>query len=435
MTFWFKAFHGMAYDIQWKVIANALRTQPDKVFCVWFALLDYASMNADRGSIEGFDPAVCKAAFGYKVNLVEKIIDEMIFRGLLTDDNRIANWEIWQVQNKNSGAENSAEDESRLERERRKNRERQQRYRKRMASEAASRKQTVQNNQSDSVSDGVTDNAVTVTGNAESNATANVTRNASTVTDNALYRVNIDIEKSREYSPLTPQGERNVTSNAAMNNGVMDNAVTDNAVTPQGVTEMASQLVTPLQPETQPEQLTLSPEQPAKPKRKKGRKDRRDELPVRPQDFDRWYHKLYPRREARQDAVCAWNDADEAGVLPEISVLEKALEWQIPANNWTSDRKNYIPLPATYINARRWQDEPPRQQRPFPGARPQTQLFYGGKPSDAERNAMNMQAAYSYLEKEAAKEGVPFPPTNFDTMNPQNVLVTEALPYGQENIR
>lgn len=114
------------------------------------------------------------------------------------------------------------------------------------------------------------------------------------------------------------------------------------------------------QPEAQPEQPTLSPEQPAKQKRKKGRKDRRDELPVRPQDFDRWYHKLYPRHEARQDAVCAWNDADEAGVLPEMSVLEKALEWQIPANDWNPrTRRNYIPLPATYLNARRWQDEPP----------------------------------------------------------------------------
>lgn len=114
------------------------------------------------------------------------------------------------------------------------------------------------------------------------------------------------------------------------------------------------------QPEAQPEQPTLSPEQPAKPKRKKGRKDRRDELPVRPQDFDRWY-SLFPRKDAKQDAVCAWNDADEEGVLPEITVLEKALEWQIQANDWNPrTRRNYIPMPATYLNARRWRDEPPK---------------------------------------------------------------------------
>ena len=120
---------------------------------------------------------------------------------------------------------------------------------------------------------------------------------------------------------------------------------------------------------------TLSPEQQAPRKRKKSRKDRRNELPVRPQDFERWYHKLYPRHEARQDAVCAWNDADEDGVLPGMDVLEKALEWQIPVNDWTPSRKQYIPLPATYINARRWQDEPPIVTRASPG--PQAQGVYG----------------------------------------------------------
>lgn len=129
---------------------------------------------------------------------------------------------------------------------------------------------------------------------------------------------------------------------------------TPDADAPAGVSAQAQEA----KHETQ-EQPTLSPEQPAKPKRKKGRKDRRDELPVRPDDFNRWY-SLFPRKDARQEAVCAWNDADEAGVLPEIAVLEKALEWQIPVNDWNPrTRRNYIPLPATYLNARRWQDEPP----------------------------------------------------------------------------
>ncbi len=120
---------------------------------------------------------------------------------------------------------------------------------------------------------------------------------------------------------------------------------------------------------------TLSPEQQAPKKRKKSRKDRRNELPVRPQDFERWY-SLFPRKDARQDAVCAWNDAEEDGVLPEITVLEKALEWQISVNDWNPrTRRNYIPLPATYINARRWQDEPPIVTRASPG--PQAQGVYG----------------------------------------------------------
>ena len=145
-----------------------------------------------------------------------------------------------------------------------------------------------------------------------------------------------------------------------------------------GESESAEALVH-LEPEEHQEAsqdtTALSPEQQAPRKRKKSRKDRRNELPVRPQDFEYWYHKLYPRHEARQDAVCAWNDADEDGVLPGMDVLEKALEWQIPANDWTPSRKQYIPLPATYINARRWQDEPPIVTRASP--RPQAQGVYG----------------------------------------------------------
>lgn len=143
----------------------------------------------------------------------------------------------------------------------------------------------------------------------------------------------------------------------------------------EGVLADTGTLVHPETEPAVPEEPPVSPEQQAPKKRKKSRKDRRNELPVRPQDFERWYHKLYPRHEARQDAVCAWNDADEDGVLPGMDVLEKALEWQIPANDWTPSRKQYIPLPATYINARRWQDEPPIVTRASP--RPQAQGVYG----------------------------------------------------------
>lgn len=158
----------------------------------------------------------------------------------------------------------------------------------------------------------------------------------------------------------------------------------------------------------------------------------RKRIAERQDDFEAWWAR-YPRKVDKKKALALWARLAKSGGLPDLQVLLGALAWQTRTQQWQDQR--YIPHPTTYLNGSRWQDEPPRQQCPFPGARPQAQPFYGGKPSDAERNAMNMQAAYSYLEKEAAKEGVPFPPTNFDTMNPQDVLVTEALPYGQENIR
>ena len=162
-----------------------------------------------------------------------------------------------------------------------------------------------------------------------------------------------------KHTPLTPQGETPDADAPASTE--LGDAVTHVKVS---VPVQSAPSPEATQSESlEPKQPVLSPEQPEKRKRKKSRKDRRDEPPVRPQDFKRWY-SLFPRKDARQDAVCAWNDADEAGVLPEISVLERALEWQIPANDWTINRRNYIPLPATYINARRWQDEPPSRSQP-----------------------------------------------------------------------
>lgn len=129
-------------------------------------------------------------------------------------------------------------------------------------------------------------------------------------------------------------------------------------------------------PEPEPTALEVppaSPEQQA-PKKKRKRKDSEDAPPLRPEDWERWY-ALFPRKEAKQPGVKAWNKAIEQGVLPSIDKLLEALAWQIPANAWTPDRTKYIPLPATYINARRWQDEPPIVTRASPG--PQAQGAYG----------------------------------------------------------
>lgn len=129
-------------------------------------------------------------------------------------------------------------------------------------------------------------------------------------------------------------------------------------------------------PETEPaapEEPPVSLEQQA-PKKKHKRKDSKDAPPLRPEDWERWY-ALFPRKEAKQPGVNAWNQAIEDGVLPPIDKLLEALAWQIPANAWTPDRTKYIPLPATYINARRWQDEPPIVTRASPGS--QAQGVYG----------------------------------------------------------
>ena len=58
----------------------------------------------------------------------------------------------------------------------------------------------------------------------------------------------------------------------------------------------------------------------------------------------------YPRRQAKKDALRAWSK-----IKPPISDVLKALEWQKRSKQWLD---GFIPLPATYINGERWNDEP-----------------------------------------------------------------------------
>ena len=119
-------------------------------------------------------------------------------------------------------------------------------------------------------------------------------------------------------------------------------------------------------------QAVLAPEQPAR--KRQTRRDRKDEPPLRPEDWQAWY-AMYPRHEARQAGILAWNAAVRSGVLPDLGVLLDALGWQVTANGWTPDRKQYTPLPATYLNARRWQDE-----------RPPVQVFSGAQQQAPQRS-------------------------------------------------
>jgi len=68
---------------------------------------------------------------------------------------------------------------------------------------------------------------------------------------------------------------------------------------------------------------------------------------------------LYPayRRVKKPFAAVAWENEQ-----PDIEAVKRALTWQIP--DWAKSERKYTPHPASYINARRWEDEqPPPEQR------------------------------------------------------------------------
>jgi hypothetical protein len=74
-----------------------------------------------------------------------------------------------------------------------------------------------------------------------------------------------------------------------------------------------------------------------------------------PSDFERFWH-AYPKRKNKQDALNAWLKlAPDAAVL---EAIEAALVWQRVQPDWVKEGGQFVPYPATYLNGRRWEDEP-----------------------------------------------------------------------------
>lgn len=69
-------------------------------------------------------------------------------------------------------------------------------------------------------------------------------------------------------------------------------------------------------------------------------------------DFDRFWES-YPRKTKKATARKAWK-----AMKPEINAVLSALGWQKNSNDWTKDRGQFIPHPASYLNAEQWLDEP-----------------------------------------------------------------------------
>lgn len=70
--------------------------------------------------------------------------------------------------------------------------------------------------------------------------------------------------------------------------------------------------------------------------------------------FDRFW-EAYPRRQGKEAARKAW-----AKMRPDEALLEDmlaALERQRASDLWRKDGGLFIPLPATWLNGRRWEDE------------------------------------------------------------------------------
>ena len=191
------------------------------------------------------------------------------------------------------------------------------------------------------------------------------------------------------------------TNNSLTSNSQISNSLTNTPHTPQGGQNAQVE-------EVQPVKAKAS----RKTKPPLARNEKGYAIPTaefRPDDFEQWY-AAYPRHDARDAAIPAWQKAIEENRLPALSVLLETISWQIPANDWFAWNKKHIPLPASYLNASRWQDEKPAPQPQPMNGYPRFQQT--GKLQGEALHEHNMEVARIVLAQraQARAEGKPASP-------------------------
>lgn len=94
--------------------------------------------------------------------------------------------------------------------------------------------------------------------------------------------------------------------------------------------------------------------------------------PAYGQEFEAWW-KEYPRRRRVAKPACwaKWARLDRDGKLPAIATLLSVLRAQKLGHQWTKDGGEYVPLPLTYLNQGRWEDESVAPPEPAPEPPPE----------------------------------------------------------------
>lgn len=73
------------------------------------------------------------------------------------------------------------------------------------------------------------------------------------------------------------------------------------------------------------------------------------------------FWQAYPKHSAKADAAKAFAKLNPDDALMQ-TILTSIASWK-KTEQWTKDNKQYVPLPATFIRGRRWEDELPKEQQ------------------------------------------------------------------------
>jgi len=118
--------------------------------------------------------------------------------------------------------------------------------------------------------------------------------------------------------------------------------------------------------------------------------DQDQDPPIAPQGgrgvFEVAFWLPYPRKVGKAAAKRAW---DRLKPKPDELALKSALAWQVESDQW---RRGFIPNPATYLNQKRWEDEPPKGGKGPPK----------GGSAARDREERNHEAADRWLSRRGA---------------------------------
>ena len=90
---WFRWYHGAISDPKWPLIARKSGQSIGIVVSIWASLLEHASQEQSRGSIEGFNPEAIDALFGYEDETTVTVCNAMRNAGIINAENFICSWE------------------------------------------------------------------------------------------------------------------------------------------------------------------------------------------------------------------------------------------------------------------------------------------------------------------------------------------------------
>lgn len=102
---WFRSWHGAPTDNKWLLIAKRAGVTPMMVSAVFWALLDYASQQEERGSVAGFDVETYATWAGCDESDVLNILSAMRAKGVITDGDTLAAWDKRQPKREDDSAE------------------------------------------------------------------------------------------------------------------------------------------------------------------------------------------------------------------------------------------------------------------------------------------------------------------------------------------